>query len=337
MLIEKRLLWIGHHSLIDIVISVISRFMQIPKEKTQILPWIALAVATISLAISLVSIMARNAKNSYLPRSPEVTLQRIKREGVLRVGYGGFPPYTIIDLKEANPDKRIKGFAADLVNEIACRCRPPLKVEWHIVNWETMKAELDSKKFDFIADPVYETVPRALEFNFTDPYSYFGIALALVKKDDQRFKTFADLDRSDITIAIAEGWASTEYARQHLTKPKLKIIPVGGDAYVQLDDVLMGRSDVALQDSPTVVQYANAHPTKVKILWLDKPPSIVPGGFTLRLEDTALLKFLNSSIRTMKADGTLAGLDKKWNSYGYLDNPQLIPGQGLQKYLAGQR
>lgn len=307
--------------------------MDIPKEKRQILPWIALSIASLSLAVSFISMTAHNTKSNNHSDSSEVTLQRIKREGVLRVGYGGFPPYTMIDLKEGDADKRIKGFSADLVNEIASRCSPPLKVEWHIMNWETQKADLDSKKFDFIADPVYETVPRALEFNFTDPYSYFGIALALVKKDDRRFKTFSDLDRADITIAIAEGWASTEYARQHLTKPKLKIIPVGGDAYVQLDDVLMGRSDVALQDSPTVVQYANAHPDKVKILWLDRPPSIVPGCFTLRLEDTALLRFLNSCIHTMKVDGTIAKLDRKWNSYGYFDQPQLTPGNGLRLYL----
>ncbi len=307
--------------------------MQNPQEKTQILPWIALSVATLSLAISLTSLTARRPKGGNHSHSAESMLQRIKRDSVLRVGYGGFPPYTIIDLKEEDPNKRVKGFSADIVNEIASRCSPPLKVEWHIMNWETQKADLDSRKFDFVADPVYETVPRALEFNFTDPYSYFGIALALVKKNDQRFKTFTDLDRRDITIAIAEGWASTEYARQHLTKPRLKIIPVGGDAYVQLDDVLMGRSDVALQDSPTVVQYANAHPGKVRILWLDKPPSIVPGCFTLRLEDTDLLRFLNSCIHTMKADGTIARLDKKWNSYGYLDELKLTPGQGLRQYL----
>jgi ABC-type amino acid transport substrate-binding protein len=311
--------------------------MKIPKDHIQISPWFAISLAIVSLIISILSLSTHNRKSAARINSPEATLQRIKRDGVLRVAYGGFPPYTIIDLKEQDPNKRVKGFSADLVNDIARRCSPPLKVEWHLTNWETTKADLDSMKFDFIADPVYETVPRALEFNFTDPYSYFGVALAVVRQGEQRFKTFQDLDRSDISIAIAEGWASTEYARQHLTKPKLKIIPVGGDAYVQLDDVLLGRSDVALQDSPTVVQYVNAHPDKVKILWLDAPPSIVPGGFTVRLEDTALLRFLNSCIRTMKADGTIARLDQKWNSYGYLDKEQLTPGQGLRQYLDKQK
>jgi polar amino acid transport system substrate-binding protein len=211
-----------------------------------------------------------------------------------------------------------------------------MKVEWHLINWETLRSDIMSRKFDFIADPVYQTVPRALEFAYCDPYSYFGIALAVVRKDEKRFKTFKDLDRSDITLVIAEGWVSSDYARAHLTKPKLKTIPVGGDAYVQLDDVLMGRADVALQDSPTVVQYVKAHPDKVKVLWLDHPPCIVPGGFAVRLDDDELLRFLNSCLAIMRADGTISNLNKKWDSYGYFEDIKLIPGEGLLKYLESE-
>jgi len=254
----------------------------------------------------------------------------------MRVGYGGFPPYTIIDTQETDPSKKIKGFAADLVAEICQRSVPPMKVEWHLINWETLRTDMVSRKFDFIADPVYSTVPRALEFCYCDPYSYFGVALGLVRKDDNRFKVFSDLDRSDITIAIAEGWVSTEYARAHLSKPKLKTIPVGGDAFVQLDDVLMGRADIALQDSPTVVQYAKAHKDKVKVLWLDHPPCVVPGGFAVRNDDADLLRYLNTCLEILRSDGTMEKLDKKWNTYGYFEERHLIPTAGLRAFLEAE-
>jgi cyclohexadienyl dehydratase len=309
--------------------------MQAPKSSP------ALSIAILSLVLALFnvlivwSVVNRPASKSG-GSAQETTLQRIKRDNTLRVGYGGFPPYTILDAQETDSSKRVKGFAADIVNEIAARSVPPMKVEWHLINWETLRSDIMSKKFDFIADPVYQTVPRAIEFAYCDPYSYFGIALGVVRKNEQRFKTFKDLDRDDIVIAIAEGWVSTDYARAHLTKPKLKTIPVGGDAYVQLDDVLMGRADIALQDSPTVVQYAKAHPDKVKVLWLDHPPCIVPGGFAVRTDDGDLLRFLNSCLAIMRADGTISNLNKKWNSYGYFEDVKLIPGEGLRQYLESE-
>jgi len=252
----------------------------------------------------------------------------------MRVGYGAFPPYTILDETERDPDKRLKGFSVDLVNEIAKRQSPPLKVEWEKMNWETMKADMLSKKFDFVADPVYQTVPRAFDYCMAEPYSYFGLGIGVVRKNDNRFSKFEDLDRPDITIALAEGWSSTEFARQRLKRPKFRTIVVGGDAYTQLDDVLIGRADVALNDSPTIAQYVKAHHDKVKALWLESPPSIVPGGFASANGERDLMDFLNTSLRVLKADGTIDCLDKKWNSYGYIERSKFVPGKGLEASLS---
>lgn len=260
----------------------------------------------------------------------ETALERIKRTGVMRVGYGGFPPYTIVDPREPDPNKRVSGFTVDLVNEIASRMSPPVKLQWYIFDWDTFSADMETQKFDFAGDVVYETVPKATDVAMSDPYSYFGLAVALVRSSDNRFHTFGDLDRSDINIALAQGYVSTSYAEQHLTKPHFLLVPVGTDAFNQLDDVLFGKADVALQDVPTVVQYVRAHPGKVKALWLDHPPSIVPGGFVTRYSDQDLLEFLNTSIRILEADGTIERLDQKWKSLGYYRKEGLVPGSGLQ-------
>jgi ABC-type amino acid transport substrate-binding protein len=103
-----------------------------------------------------------------------------------------------------------------------------------------------------------------------------------------------------------------------------------------VDDVLLGRSDVALNDSPTVVQYAKAHSDKVKVLFLDQPPAVVPGGFTVRGDEPELLQFFNTCMRIFKADGTITRLDKKWHTYGYFVEEKLLPGVGLSKYMKGR-
>lgn len=284
----------------------------------------------IALAALVLSIWQSTRASTTKAERPALTRwQSAKQAGILRVGYGGFPPYTIINPNEADPTKRVTGFCVDLVNAIAQRHVPALKVEWQQFSWETMKADLATDRFVFIGDAVYETIPRASDFLFTEPYSYFGIAVAVVRLDDTRFTRFGDLDRPDITISLAEGYTSTEYARANLAKPTFKTVPVTGDAFNQLDEVLLGRADVALNDVPTVLQYVRAHKDRVKALWLDKPPSSVPAGFVLRSEDRDLKEFLDTSLRVLATDGTITSIDQKWKSLGFFPVLDLRPGAGL--------
>lgn len=288
----------------------------------------ALVVAFVALVVAAAAWIASN-------RGPAPPVERshsrwatMKQNGVMRVGYGGWSPYTIINIT-GEADEPVTGFAVDLINEIAQRYDPPLRIEWRQFSWDTLRADVATDKFDFIADPVFQTIPRAADFVLCEPYSYFGIAAALVRHNDDRFHAFEDLDQEGITIALAEGWTSSEFARAHLSKPTFRAIPVTGDAFNQLDEVLMGRADVALNDVQTVLQYARAHSGEVKALWIDDPPSQVPGSFLVRRGDAELRDFLNTAIRIMQADGTLRRLDRKWNSAGFIPELVLQPGAGL--------
>lgn len=289
---------------------------------------IALAVA-VMLGVGPKLVQNPEERHSSNPPIASKALARIKNTGVLRVGYGGFPPYTIVNPNATDSDKSVTGFVADMVKEIASRSEPPLKIEWYRLNWETFRADMASDRFDFLADAVYQTIPKALDYGLTDPFGFFGIAAAVVRIDDSRFKEFRDLDRNDITIALAQGYVTSDFAQKELSKPKFKIVPVGADAFVQMDEVVAGRADVALNDVPTVVQYVSAHPDKVKALWTNHPPSTVPAGFITNLGETELLGFLNAGIRILQTDGTLVRLDEKWKTLGHFQDFSLVPGYGL--------
>ena len=69
--------------------------------------------------------------------------------------------------------------------------------------------------------------------------------------------------------------------------------------------------------------------TRSKALWLDHPPSSVPGGFMTRKEDGDLRGFLDTSVRVMEADGLLNRLDEKWKTYGFIPVPSVVVGKGL--------
>ena len=288
----------------------------------------ALAIACLALILGAMAVLRRPVPPVTGPSGTD-SLLRVTKSGVLRVGYGGFPPYTIIDPKETDPDHKVKGFSVDVVEELARRASPPLKISWNRFNWDTLKNDMMSDKFDFVVEPVFETIPRAMDFAFSQPYSFFGIAVAVVGPNENRFKVFEDLDRADITIALAAGYSSSEYAQQHLSKPKLKSVIVSETATAQLDEVPNGHADVALNDVPTVAQYVSAHKGRVKALWLDKPPSSVPGAFMLKKGDLALQAFLDAAIEILKADGTLGRIDAKWRAYGFIPVVPTTPGRGL--------
>lgn len=292
---------------------------------------IAAVVAVVALLLSVLAVMRSGRSVPEAPRA-QSTFAEILKTHTIHAGYGGFPPYTIINLNEPDSSKRVTGFCIDLMNEIARRCDPPLRVEWEHFNWKTMRAELDQGRVDVLADIVYATVPRATDMEVTDPFSYVGIACGLVRADENRIRTFKDLERKDITVALAQGWASSEYAFQNLSRPRTDylMIPAGDDAAPQLDAVINGRADIALNDVPSVAQYVKNHPGKVKGLWLDEPPSLVGGGFATRRQDTELLAFLNQAIHVLEVDGTIRRLDEKWKTYGHFERLNLTQGEGLK-------
>jgi len=244
----------------------------------------------------------------------------------LHVGYGGFPPYTVVNVDDL---QKPTGFSVALVEEMARRATPPIQVVWHQFNWETLKADLEAGTFDFIADPVYVTIERSKVLDFSIPYSFFGIGAAVVRADDDRFREFDDLNRSDITISVAEGWTTTEYARRRLDKPKFEPVSVTGSATTQLDDVRFGRADVALNDVVTVAGYVAEH-KDVKALWLESPPSRVAGAFAVRAGEFDLVQFLNEGLTVLIADGTLQLEDAKWKTVAELPVPCTVPGRGIE-------
>ena len=281
-----------------------------------------------AVALLLAAYSAFHTAVTTSSQTSESALARSKRTKILRVGYSGFRPYTIVNPDPHAPVK-VSGFCVDMVNEIVSRQTPPWSAEWHQVTFETLKADMDSARFDVFADAVYQTLPRASEFGLTIPYSYFGVAVGLVRKNETRFQKFEDVDRPGITVALAEGWTSTEYARQHLTKPALHAIAVADDPFVIFQDVTSGKADIALQDVPTVLQYARAHPNEVKAIWIDKPPTRVPAGFMTRQNEFEMLRFLDASIRILQADGTIGELNKKWGALSEFPAETLLQGAGM--------
>ena len=129
-----------------------------------------------------------------------------------------------------------------------------------------MSADLKRAEFDVIAEPILQTIPRSREFAFTEPYAYLPDGIAVVRKDENRFTKFNDLDRTNVTITVGQGWASEMLVKSRLTKPKIISVQVTSDLLQVFNDVISGRSDVAVVDGADAERFVKEHPDKVKAL-----------------------------------------------------------------------
>jgi len=282
---------------------------------------LAIVVAIIALALSvIVALHSWRQPPLQLGGNPNTNpsglLQTMQRDRVLRAGYGVYPPYTIED-----PNTRqVSGFSADIIEEIAKELG--CKVEWHRLSWDTMSADLKRGAYDVIADPIFATIQRAPEFSFSEPYAYFADGIVVVRKGDNRFSRFQDLDRPGIKISVGLGQGSESLSRARLTKPEIDPVAVGTDDMLIFAGVLAGRVDAAVADASNATRFVEAHADQVKALGLDNPPAFIPAGFALRPNDHEGAEFLSVSIRYLRSTGTLKSIATKYGVEAVLRSPE---------------
>lgn len=246
-------------------------------------------------------------------------LNEIQKTKIIRVGYAAYPPYVIKDLKTGE----LSGYDVDIVNEMATRMG--VKVEWVETTWQTFVSDLQTGKFDLLGVAAFETVPRWEQISFTSPLGYFVGVAGLTKKGENRFQKIEDLNQKGITISVPQGWNAQFYADKYLSRASIKSFP-GDTPALAIADAVTGNSDVALADGPSMQQYLEQNSNQnMKVLFIDNPVEIDRASLGVRKGDIEWLTFLNGAIETMRADGTLKSIAKKYHLYSYDIETNFVP------------
>lgn len=269
---------------------------------------IAIVLAILGIALSLAGYIYRPTRGSdgERPGTAPGLLARIDANKRLDAGYGVYPPYT----QEDPTTHKVSGFSIDLIEAIAREMNVP--VVWHRLNWTTMDVDLKRGDFDVIADPIFQTIPRAREFAFTQPYAYFADGIAVVPIGDTRFPDFASLDRLGINIAVGQGWASESLLRSRFSKATIKPIQTTTDLLQPFNELVARRADVVVADEADARRFVTEHPTTYRALWLEAPPAFLPAGFALRPDDLSGAAFLDAALRNLDSMGLLDALAAKY-------------------------
>ncbi len=213
-------------------------------------------------------------------------------EETVRLGTeGAYPPWNFI-----NDAGEIDGFERELGDEL-CE-RADLDCEWVTNDWDSIIPNLVSGNYDVIIAGMSITGERDEVIDFTqnytppDPSSYLALSKD-VNLDEAVVAAQANTIQANF---IAEkGWTLVEYATPEET----------------IAAVRNGEADAVLADHSFLAPIADE---EGDLVLLDRQERIGGGvGLGVRESDEELKKTLDAAIQSMKDDGSLNELIKKWD------------------------
>jgi polar amino acid transport system substrate-binding protein len=232
--------------------------------------------------------------SSFVASADARTLDQIISSGELRIGYVVTPPNAIKDPASGN----LSGYDVEAITEIAKQMG--LKPTFVETDWGTFAAGLQADQFDISICPTFATIKRAMAVLFTRTIIFAGNG-ALVKADDNRYKTFEDMDNAETRIAVLQGGQAEDFV--HRTMPKAQVISLASsDLTAGMVEVLAGRADVGIEDSYTINEFVHKQPS-TKNLFADHPFNLTPVAWAVARGNYELVSAINAGLNIIMYSG----------------------------------
>ena len=211
------------------------------------------------------------------------------------------PPMSFVDEKTGE----YRSFEYDVVCEVASRLG--LKVSYaETVPFSELEVQLSQGDADLGASSFTST--DAGEFRnliMSDPFLESGRSLVTLRNAERT--TVEELNNPGVTVVVQKGSASEAWAREEM--PNAAIV-YAGDATEALAKVANGTCTCAVCDSVTANYLINNVFSQLEVV-REEPDA---GGFVfVATEDhEPLIEAVNSALKAMRQDGTMASLQAKW-------------------------
>jgi ABC-type amino acid transport substrate-binding protein len=255
------------------------------------------------LVVLVACLISAWSSGSSRAQQQDTLLQQIKKNGLIRICQAAYPPYNVKNPQSGDWE----GLNVDLVKEIAAFLS--VKIENVDSSFSTLIPSLLTRKCDLSAAATYITPARAEQVLFTTSYAS-DTKVAFVPVDSP-FKTYADLDKSSVTIVTRSGTAEETFARHFFKQAKIK--PTTSDAtQAHLLDVAAGRSDAAFAGRSGGLLFLKQN-TNMKLRVIEDK-ELDPSRFALMLPagEYQLQQYLNISIQALKDSGKLDEITSHW-------------------------
>ncbi|MFJ9560514.1 ectoine/hydroxyectoine ABC transporter substrate-binding protein EhuB [Streptomyces fuscichromogenes] len=228
-------------------------------------------------------------------------LQRLRAQGVVRLGIAGEIPFGYID-----KDGRLTGEAPELAKAVFKRLGVD-RVQPVPTEFGSLIPGLNSQQFDVVAAGMYVNPERCEQVIFADPDYQMLDSFVVRKGNPKGLHDYRDIVAKKAKFATGTGYAEIQYAVEAGYKESdILIVP---DQVAGLNAVEAGRVDVfagtAVTVRAVVKKSAKAEATEPFAPLVDGKPHVDGGAFAFRSAETRLRDAFNGELRRLKQSGEL--------------------------------
>jgi polar amino acid transport system substrate-binding protein len=173
--------------------------------------------------------------------------------------------------------------------------------------WEGIIPALMTHKFDIIMSGMTVLQSRNLKVNFCEPYYYIGQCLLINKKDQDKYKSYKDLNKEGVIVTSKLGVTGAFTAEKLMPKATRRLFKTEAEGALQ---VANGIADGFVYDEPQVRVFASKY--KDQTIGIYDPITFEPLAWAIRKGDVDFLNFLNNFLRQVRGDGRWDELKQKW-------------------------
>ena len=216
-----------------------------------------------------------------------------------------YPPLQFVD---PNSGEAI-GWEYDAVAEIAERIN--ITVVYENISWDAMIAAVAEGQFDIGMTGITIREDRAEVVDFSDPYMRSEMVM-LVRGDEERFTDAVSFAADEDLLVAAQPGTTPFYVAVYdvldgdEANPRVRLFETFG-AGVQA--LRTGDVDLVLTDGTAGEGYVNASDGALKII--GEKLGTEDFGFIFP-QGSDLVEPINAAIASMREDGTIDALNKKW-------------------------
>jgi polar amino acid transport system substrate-binding protein len=230
-------------------------------------------------------------------------LAKIRRDGVINVGYAQTGPWFYKDAKTGE----LGGIYKDVVDMLAKEIQ--IKVEWKEVTFANATVGLRRGDYDLFGSSLVYLVQRGLVVNYVGPLYSKGVLFLIHKDNAGRFKTAADLNDPEVIISVTTG--ASEEPRIPLLLPKHpKVITTTGQITLGAEPVRAKRADAWISGDSDVILFAKRNEDWAVALDPTHPLDRRPNTWVIRYGDAEWKQFLDFWCTYLVVNGEIDRLFK---------------------------
>jgi polar amino acid transport system substrate-binding protein len=257
----------------------------------------------------------------------ETTLERVQKQGYIRVGFANEAPYAF-----ATADGKLTGESPSVFRHVMANLGVK-EVDGVLTEWGALIPGLEAGRFDAIVASMYITPKRCKQIIFANPTYGIGEALVVKKGNPDGINTYADAVTKNLKIAFVAGTTEIEHGRLAGMKRAQEVTVPNFAAAVAT--VKSGRASAAAFTSLTAKDLAS----KEDAIERAEPFTFThdgkkykgEGSFGFRMEDTSLRDAVNAELA--KFIGTPEHL-KMVAEYGF--DASNLPEKTAAQHCAGE-